>query len=800
MSNSQPSQGRWLAVTFAATIFASAFLLFQVQPIISKAILPWFGGSPAVWTTAMLFFQSLLFAGYAYAHFSHHAFRPGVGRAVHLVLLAVAVAAVLGSILPRAAYKPTDGSDPAGRILILLLVTVALPYFVLSATGPLVQAWFSRSFPGRSPYRLYSLSNFGSLLALLTYPFLIEPLLTLSTQAWCWQAGFIIFALLCGYLAIRGLSARVMPVVADVSRLAMATAGVAPSYISPSPSTGEGRGEGGESPAGVPPLTLTPNPSPARGEGSRPHQVVSGGAYTNPYNSPLIAEFASPSTEETIQQQRAKGDRPSFLRCLLWLLLPAFASLMLLATTNHACQDVAVIPFLFIAPLSLYLLTFIICFDHERWYVPRLFGAATLLIVVAGALYAFQWHNATHKFDSILVDVGLSFAGMFTVCMMCHGELVRLKPHPRYLTMFYLFIAAGGALGGLFVSLIAPLIFKSYAEWGIGWLGGALLAATIILGTEERGIFRRYPWIFGPAFLLLAGVLFFEAGGLAKDPNTLDMRRNFYGVLRVTFGGVYKDPKGTGDYAPIRRLVNGGILHGLQFTDEDRREQPTSYYGPLSGVGRAIRYCRAATPDRGIHVGAIGLGTGTLAAYARANDTFVFYEINPQVPPLTDEWFTFLSDARKRVAAGKGSLEIVMGDARLSLERELVAPASSRQFDVLVVDAFSGDAIPTHLLTREAGDIYDRQLAADGVLAVHISNRYLDLAPVVHGLALHLGWQPLLIHSNEDDPNGINTADWMLLTRNAALLKSLAPASSKLEDRAPVLWTDDYSNLYHILR
>jgi hypothetical protein len=739
MSISQSSSGRWLAVIFAATIFASAFLLFQVQPIISKAILPWFGGSPAVWTTAMLFFQSLLFAGYAYAHFSDYALKNRVGRAVHLFLLAVAVAAVLGSILPRAMYKPFDGSDPAGRILILLFVTVALPYFVLSATGPLVQAWFSRSFPGRSPYRLYSLSNLGSLLALLTYPFLIEPMMKLSAQAWCWQAGFVVFAALCGYLAFR----------------------------SPSPLTGEGRGDGDELPAGIP---LTPNPSPARGEGS---------------------QFRCDATT-----------RPTVLRCLLWLLLPAFASLMLLATTNHACQDVAVIPFLFIAPLSLYLLTFIICFDHARWYVPRLFATATLLIVVAAALYAYQWHNAEpkDKYDNILLDVGLSFAGMFTVCMMCHGELVRLKPHPRYLTMFYLFVAAGGALGGLFVSLIAPLIFRNYLEWGIGWLGGALLAASIILGTGERGIFRRYAWIFGPAFLLLAGVLYFEAGGLTQDPNNLDTRRNFYGVLRVTFGGDYEDPKGSGELAHIRRLVNGGILHGLQYTGPEHRAEPTSYYGRLSGVGRAIQYCYTATPERGIRVGAIGLGTGTLAAYARANDTFVFYEINPQVPPLTEQWFTFLSDARKRVAAGKGSLAIVMGDARLSLERELVPPKSSRQFDVLVVDAFSGDAIPTHLLTREAGDIYARQLADDGVLAIHISNRYLDLAPVVEGLAQHLGWQPLLIHSAGDDANGINTADWMLVTHNAKLLKTLAPASSKLDDRPALLWTDDYSDLFHILR
>ena len=358
-----------------------------------------------------------------------------------------------------------------------------------------MQAWFSRRFPGRSPYRLYSLSNLGSLLALLTYPFLIEPMMKPRREA---------LVLASRVRCVRGamwLSGDSFSLTVDERR----------NHLSPSPLTGEGRGEGGGL-AG----TATPHPgslsspksgpSPARGEGRTKECPLPQGARGANFPTPLPrGARGSRSLAAASDQACDPITRPTVLRCLLWLFLPSFASLMLLATTNHACQDVAVIPFLFIVPLSLYLLTFIICFDHARWYVPRLFATATLLIVLAAVLYAFQWHNAEpkDKYDSILLDVGLSFAGMFTVCMMCHGELVRLKPHPRYLTMFYLFIAAGGSAGwAVRQLLIAPLIFRSYAEWGIGWLGGALLAASIILGTEERGIFRRYPWIFGPAFLL----------------------------------------------------------------------------------------------------------------------------------------------------------------------------------------------------------------------------------------------------------------------------------------------------------
>ena len=481
----------------------------------------------------------------------------------------------------------------------------------------------------------------------------------------------------------------------------------------------------------------------------------------------------------------------------MWLLLPAFASLTFLATTNHVCQDVAVIPFLWIAPLSLYLLSFIICFDHERWYIPRLYAAATLLVFLAGGAWATRsvWMHYVNAdpadYDKIQFDAALSFAGMFLVCMLCHGELVRLRPHPRHLTMFYLLISAGGAVGGLFVSLVAPMIFTGYTEWAIALLGGCLLAVAIIVGTEEKGFLRQYPWLFVPGSILFAAGLYYAASsGLNSNTKIIAAERNFYGVVSVV---EVKEPAGA-----VRYMVNGQTQHGMQFREKSLRGKPTSYYGRDSGVGLAIDFLGTL---RSVHVGAIGLGTGTLAAYARKNDHFVFYEINPQVPGLANEYFTFLGDARDRMTHGDGRLDIVMGDARLSLDRELNTEPSSRGFHVLVVDAFSGDAIPTHLLTREVGDFYRRQLDPQGVLAIHISNRYLDLDPVVRGLADYLEFKVLRIDSTRDSDTGTSTADWMLLTRNDALLKKLAKEATKPPaEPKTLLWTDEYSDLWRILK
>ncbi len=714
-----------LVWVYAATIFLSALLLFLVQPIISRFILPWFGGAPAVWTAAMLFFQTMLLAGYAYAHLSERYFPQWLRGGIHLTLLAAAVLAL--PFVPNDRWKPLDGSHPVSHILILLSLCVGLPYFVLSTTGPLVQAWFSRRYPGRSPYRLYSLSNVGSLLALLAYPFLIEPRLTLPRQAGLWQSAFWIFAALCAWGAIR-----------------MAT------------------------------------------------QRRTDGRLSQREKKKLRAAGITPEPTPVIEEP---DERPLWRQEFLWLALPAFASLSFLATTNHVCQDISIIPFLYIVPLSLYLLSFIVCFDHERWYKPRVFATLLLLLYIAAATYTAIYHSDDNRLrERFEFDVFASFLGLFFVCLLCHGELVRLKPHPRRLTTFYLFIAAGGASGGLFVSLIAPLIFHSFAEWYIAVGGGCMLAVAALLGTEKHGVFRRYPYIFLPGFAILAGCMAWGVQLATKTDPPVEAVRNFYGVLTVRA----ESENYNGKPVATKVLLNGQIRHGMQFQRADLRTLPTTYYAKKSGVGRAIEFFDDLPSVR---VGAIGLGSGTLASYAKQNDHFVFYEINPLVPEVCERNFTYLSDARERMQLGTGQLDVAMGDARLSLERELKT-MPPRAYHVLIVDAFSGDAIPTHLLTKQAGDIYLKQLDPQGILAIHISNRYLDLKPVVCGLADYLGLTVAKVWNGRDDDAGISAADWMLLTRNDQFLRKLksnSDADFKF-DSPPLLWTDDFSDLFSILR
>ncbi len=618
-----------------------------------------------------------------------------------------------------------------------MTVSVGVPYFVLSTTGPLVQAWFSRANPGRSPYRLYSLSNVGSLLALLTYPFLIEPRLTLGAQALVWQWAFWLFAALCALGAVSSF-----------------------------------RGSASERTA----REALPRKHDA---GIKPTAGTGGGA------SEALRSQAEPGNE-----------KPNWQRRLVWLLLPALASTALLATTNHACQDVAVVPFLWIAPLSLYLLTFIVCFDHERWYWPRGTAAITLLVYAFGAvlLLLVLFHKADPLSTGVKkADVALSFGGLFCLAMLCHGEVVRIKPHPRHLTEFYLLISAGGALGGLFVGIIAPLLFSGYAEWHLAMLCGLLLAIAILLGTGENGLMRRHARRLVPAMAVVAGMLILAGSFLLTDPRALAVRRNFYGVLTVAEEDS-KDGK-----SPIRTLFNGRITHGREFVDPKRRTLPTTYYARESGVGRAIDFF-AADGVATVRVGAIGLGTGTLAAYARANDEFVFFEINPEVPKISRYYFSYLDDALDRMKEGNGYLEIVMGDARLSLGQQPSRREEGRGFHVIAVDAFSGDAIPIHLITRQAGDIYLRQLDPNGVLAIHISNRYLDLEPVVRGLADYLKLKVLRIDSDSDADRDIYGASWMLLTNNEKLLAALAPLAAKDTSVPSLLWTDDFSNLFQILK
>ncbi len=757
---------------YALTIFVGAFLLFEIEPIVGKRVLPWFGGAPAVWTTCLLFFQLVLLGGYLYAHALSRKARPTAQRNVHLALLGLALgllilgAAAWGSpVLPGPGWKPEGGASPIPVILALLTVSVGLPYFLLSTTGPLLQAWAARTHPGAPVYRLYALSNAGSLLAPLSYPFLVEPGLTLRAQAATWSGLFAVFAAGAGFCAWRA----------------------------------------GRFPA------LAPQAAEADGEA----------AGRLPYG--------------------------------FWFALSACGSLMLLATTNQICQEVAAIPFLWLLPLCLYLLSFILCFESDRLYSRALFGPFLAAALGWGALILFRGYVVPARTQIVAYSVAL-----FAACMVCHGELARSRPRASRLTSFYLTISGGGAAGGIFVALLAPALFHGFWEFHIGlglsgllafvalardpdswlrcgrpWPALVVLLAAAVLAwrvrdggfvsgawtafREGRGasrllaigaalvvalfLLRRVPRILSlrgrPYFAgaCLAGALGLLGFVLLADvrafaESAVAMSRNFYGVLTV---------EEKHDMDPTLRrldLRHGRIIHGFQYQAPEERRRPTTYYAEATGIGLLLRHHPrlAAGPLR---VGVVGLGVGTIAAYGRAGDFYRFYDINPAVVELSarpGSTFTYLRDSPAKV-------ELVLGDARLSLERELIR-GQAQNFDVLAVDAFSSDSIPVHLLTREAIAIYLGHLRRpDGVLAIHISNRSLDLAPVVRALADAFRLEAAVVDTDSVD-DATWGATWVLLSRDRTVLETaeIDEESEELVGSGTRLWTDDYSNLFRLLK
>lgn len=754
---------------FAVSIFTGAFLLFALQPLIGKYILPWFGGGPGVWTTCLLFFQTLLLGGYVYAHVSATKLRPRQQVIVHLVLLVLACCAL--PITPSSQWKPPTGEDPIGRILLLLLATVGLPYFALSATGPLMQQWFAHTEPTKSPYRLYALSNAGSLLALLGYPFLFERVLSRHEQATFWSIGLGGFALFCAWCGVRVWRSAAVVIQAGA-------------------------------PTGV----------------DRP-----------------VEEAAS-----------------TVLDRMLWFSLAAVGSILLLATTNKLCQDLAVIPFLWVLPLSLYLLSFILCFDHPRWYARGLFTGLFALGTFVDVYLLSAGHSARLPQQIIGYTVTL-----FAACMVCHGELFRLRPTTRELTRFYLHIAGGGAFGAFVVAILGPLVFDRLVELQLGlWLlsylivalafrhrsrvlaagvgAGAFLAtllvpalkATAKAGSrsvenfiEQLGLYWTENWGFIAFFLaaFLLGFLGrkgwvrewqFRTGnflmmfcfGLGvllivevrkESESAVSTSRNFYGVLKIF------DHNASDEGTRYLSLVNGVTSHGLQFVAEPQASWPTSYYGEESGVGLALGFFIRDPRHAPRTIGLVGLGVGTVATYGRAGEKVRIYEINPRVETIARNQFTYLKRSEAEV-------KVVMGDARLSMEREL-ANHESQQFDVLALDAFSSDAIPVHLLTREAFAVYFQHLKPNGILAVHTSNRYLKLEPVVARLAREFGYEAVDISDNPPDEKWwLFRSTWVLVTKNRELLETEPFASSILAHETDAseksLWTDDYSSLYEVLK
>lgn len=702
-------------ILFTFSLFLSSFLLFLIQPLIGKYILPWFGSSPAVWSASLLFFQVLLTGGYAYAYGLTGKLTRSRQAKVHWFFLGLSALVVLfgalswvSPLLPGPAWRPSEVTHPFWDVVKVLLVAVGIPYLLLATNSTLLQAWFSRLYPGRSPYRLYALSNFASLLGLLSYPFLFEPRLTVSTQARWWTIGYGLYLVTAAILAWRFMRSTTVEAA-----------------------------------------------------------------------QPVATDFSPPAEEDA-------SSIPGWHIRLLWVLLPAIASLLLLAVTNQITQEIAVIPFLWILPLTLYLLSFILTFESDRWYGR---GRFSLVLILAVSAYGLMLSRGS------TVDIKIQITAycllFFVCCMICHGELARLRPAPKYLTSFYLTISVGGALGGLFVNLLAPVLFIYYWELPIGL---ALCFAVFLLLSVFLRQGRGWKAIGIMSILQAAAlaIIIFEGIQTVRyiKGNSLWLARNFYGVLRVkTY--LLGDEK-----EQANELLHGITLHGLQFVDPAKRSMPTTYYWEGSGVGKAFAYY----PDRekGMKVGIVGLGVGTLAAYGHQGDIFRFYEINPLVIQLAEGkngYFTYLKDSQARI-------EIVPGDARLSLEREL-EQSGSESYDMLVLDAFSSDSIPVHLLTSQAFALYLQHLKPGGVLAVHISNRILDLEKVVYGIANEDGLRMVPIAAGSHG-TGTTASGWELVTTNEAFLANLArhgyTARSDKPDTHIQLWTDDYSNLFQILR
>ena len=670
-------------IRFATTVFLSAFLLFQIQPIIAKMILPWFGGASSVWSVCLVFFQAELLLGYLYVHLLHESLSPRRQNLLHATLLVLSLATL--PVVANPTWAATLES-PTWGVLVVLAAAVGMPYLLLSTTGPLMQAWYARSFATVMPYRLYALSNLASMLALLSYPVLVEPYFPVRDQALGWSAAYVVFVLVC--LASTWLSWQ----------------RAAREEIRPTTTSDE------------------PAPPPAWGE------------------------------------------------CLLWVGLAMTASILLLAMTRQLTQDIAPVPFLWVLPLSIYLLSFILCFDAPRYYYrPGFLLALPLAFLAVDRVL-------TGSSLPVPILVALLALSLFVFCMVCHGELVRRRPAVRRLTLFYLMLSIGGALGGTFVGLLAPAIFNAYFELPIG----LFLCAALVIVVLWRDLQPRWRWLLLAALLVYG----YRLGDISVDyvKEYRRVLRNFYGQLRVI-------DVSDGELGVKRKMVHGVIYHGEQFLSPPLRRRPTAYFCELSGIGQTFL---GLAGDQPLKIGVLGLGVGTLASYGRSGDEMRIYEINEQVLDLARSEFTYLADSAARIVP-------VLGDARLMLERE-----PTQNFDLLVMDAFSGDSVPTHLLTIEAMEGYFRHLKRDGVLAVNISNRYLDLRPVVAAAAQRLGRTALIIEARPDPGDRFCLYSvWVLIVTPeglARLPEEMRNAERLVPRQGFSEWTDGFSNLLGILK
>ena len=743
-----------MRVLFILATFLGAALLFLVQPIVARMALPLLGGSPAVWNTCMVFFQTVLLAGYAYSHLLASRWTPRVQSVIHAAVVAV------GLLFLPMQLSALFGATPHGAPVLWLLGTLAasvgFPFFALATTGPLVQRWFHRSGhpEGRDPYSLYAVSNLGSLAALLAYPLVIEPFLGLSGQKPLFSAGYVVFAVLIAVAA--GLVWKRAPATRQLHETASPAAAV-------------------------------------------------------PWRSRLV-----------------------------WVLLAFIPSSALLAVTQYLSTDLAVFPLLWVLPLSVYLTTFILAFSRRSWLTPA-WSSAGLALAAVGVVASFWVFSRPYAWVLfILHPLTLFFVGM-----VCHGRLAALRPAPSRLTEYYLWIALGGALGGAFNTLVAPLLFRSIAEYPI-----ILLAACLCRpGALKRPRIVDFALPAGLALLAMAmplavsrakiessgGVLAIQVGipcalallcmvrplrgalaiGLllivARAQTRLSgeviyAKRDFFGVHKVVRvgGPLYRGVDAEGrpksfDWS-FHVLYDGSTRHGAQVLDTTLREKPTSYYhrnGPVGQVFSAV-----GGRDRFDRIAVVGLGAGTMAAYAPAGGQITFYEIDPEITRIASDerFFTYLRDCR-------GHVEVETGDGRLEL-----AHAPDGSYGLIVLDAFSSDAPPVHLMTREALELYFRKLRPDGLLLANVTNQHLDLEPVFHAIAAELNLHGLAtsddVVSDQEALELKNRSSWIVLAKSRDALGDLplsstwwpVPLASSGPPDRRFLWTDDSSSVLPILR
>ena len=720
---------RYARPLFLATIITGSFLLFLTQPMIARMALPRVGGAPSVWNSAMLVYQLLLLGGYAYAHYLSR-LRPRVQVGIHVVLFGLASLWLPIGLLET---LPPVEAQPAFWVPWFLLSSIGPLFFIVSAQAPLMQRWYALETSRGDPYPLYAASNLGSFAGLLSYPLIVEPLMTLQQQSWLWTGVYALLVLLVALCAMT-----------------------------------------------------------------------------------VPAEAVEKLPEET-------AAAPTTRRILRWVALAAVPSGLMLSTTTHLTTDIVAMPLLWALPLGLYLLSFVVAFAERRKLADFITVLAPLVILVAGGL-AFSSGTQNPFFSATL---GLFL--LFVVAVALHAELFRLRPAVGHLTRFYLAMSFGGMLGGLFCAIVAPLLFDWAYEHPLLVLAAALLVpqyelvpwparwarvlsiavpalALIVSFASERGLLgfsqgvtmagsilvsllalaclgRRWPFAVSLAALMLS----YGGWSTIERSGTGDRTRSYFGIYEVS-----RRYDGTAQV-----LTHGTTLHGIQNLVEGLETVPTSYYARRSGVGLALGNANALFGARP-RIGIVGLGSGTLSCYARPGQSWTFFEIDPAMVQVARNRFTFLELCAPQV-------RIVLGDARLSLQRQ---PANS--IDILAVDAFSSDAVPMHLLTREALGVYGRAVQRDGIVLFHISNRYLDLKPVIADIAEREGWtgaQLEYVPNEEEEVMNATLSVWIALSRNPATIDRLVRLSGDDSMNWTVLepqrgfsgWTDDHASILPIV-